>query len=623
MSDALHIISIQHELAMATGIDLRLDPMLKQFMKVCLRRLGLAGVHVFLAQDQGGKAMLADDVSPASVGPYLSLPASDPMDCDVSRLLEGAGAPEGFASECIDGRFAYCFRLEEIGFVLLRRLATPIDTAILMSLKPIMARLATSCRAALEHEQLLYAIEARKKAEDAVVFQLYHDDLTQLPNRRNFMERLNQELALCRRQGRLGAVLFVDLDRFKAVNDTFGHSVGDELLSAVASLLSKTVRREDIVARLAGDEFAILLTGLGDKYDSVVSGARAVARKISRLFNKPLTAGEHRLQISPSIGIEVYSCADRSAEDILRHADTAMYKAKSSGRNAVAFYDQQMSLELEERLELEKELRDAVTDFRGFELYYQPQFNYARELIGAEALLRWNSAGRGPVSPACFVPVAEETGLILEIGDWVLRSACRQLRQIENAGLPSSFKRLSVNVSAMQLGHRRFLEKVRSAIKDSGVDPGHLGIELTEGTLIENINATGDKMHLLRRLGLTFSIDDFGTGYSSLSYLTRFPLETLKIDQSFVRDVHSIAGKQAIVETIMALGHSLGLSIIAEGVETEHELECLLTFECRQYQGFYFSRPLPFDALMDLVERQASPGAQVSAGRGSRNHGRH
>lgn len=590
---------------MAVGLDLRLEPMLRQFAAVCIRRLGLAGVDVFLVHDESGRLALHAPGSGA-LRHYLSLPDRHGGDgatearCEhwVSRQQDRSAHLLGCDER--HGEFMYFFRLPDCGVLVFRRFHRAIDESVLLLLKPILARLTTSCHASFEHEELLRATVARKQAEDTVVYQLHHDDLTGLPNRRLFMQRLDQELARSRRHRHFGAALFLDLDRFKTINDTLGHAVGDLLLTAVASVLTGLIRREDTVARLGGDEFVMLLTELGENANTAARHAQTVVEKIRAVFARPLEANSHSLSVTPSIGIEVFPDGASSADEILRHADMAMYQAKSQGRNHAMFYDRKMSVELEDRLALEKELQTAAAN-NEFELYYQPQYAATGDMIGAEILLRWNNPRRGMVSPALFIPIAEETGMILEVGDWMLRSACRQLRTLEQAGLPEHFKKISVNVSAIQLRQDNFVEHVQRLAQDAGINPANLGIELTEGTLIKHTEDAVDKMRALQAFGIAFSIDDFGTGYSSLAYINRFPVATLKIDQAFVRGLHAHKGNRAIVETIIALGRGLDLSIIAEGVETREELECLQASGCSQFQGYYFNRPMTFDAFQRLL----------------------
>ena len=605
--NTLQFISIQHELGMATGLCLRLKPMLQHFTKVSIRRLGLAGMHFLFRKSAAGELVLGAADHDSRFEPFLSIPdarSDEVLDLVVANgLLFDSESRSGdyLGQLLLDEEYLHVFALGDVGLVILRRLNKAMESPVLQLLKPIISRLAISCHASIEHEQILLAIAAKNQAEETINFQIHHDDLTRLPNRRLLMERLNREISRCRRHHRFGGLLFLDLDRFKTVNDTLGHSVGDCLLTKVAATLKEITRQEDTVARVGGDEFVILLPEFGESSEHAASCARAVVEKILSAFSGPIYAGEHTFHITPSIGVDIFPDSSMTADDYLRHADMAMYQAKAAGRATAVFYDRKMSVELEERIALEKALRLAIRNDE-LELFYQPQFHADHGLVGAEALLRWRCPGKGDISPAVFVPVAEESGLILDIGDWVLRSACRDIRKLQEQGLPASFDKISINVSAAQFAQPDFVARVKGAVQEAGIDPGYLGIEMTEGMLIKHIDETVEKMWALNGCGIRFSIDDFGTGYSSLAYLTRFPIETLKIDQSFVRDVYLDKGNFAIVETIIALARNLGLCVIAEGVEVAEELECLKASGCDQYQGYYFDRPMPFSQLLNMLE---------------------
>lgn len=604
MQETLKLISIQHELGMAIGLDLRLKPMLKAFIQVALKRLGLAGVDVFIESE------IVHQIYPATtqcgrLTHVLSVPESQEANESNTelRLQDIANSPNPWHEEWSEAtsEYIYRFQLDDIGFISITRKSQPLDTKYLALLTPVFKRLAISCQASLEHEQLLQAIEARKVAESTITYQLLHDELTRLPNRRMLMDVLNQDIKRAQKKGLQGALLFIDLDRFKAINDTLGHEVGDQLLKAVAEILLKSVRKQDLVARLSGDEFVIVLQNIRSGMQNARSVVDLVLEKIYRSFLKPIQAGEHLLHISPSIGIEFYPRDDASSDRILRNADTAMYLAKAQGQYAAVFYESQMSTELEQRLEVEKQLQHAVETCSEFYLQYQPQYNDLGECIGAEALIRWKNAKGEIISPGLFIPVAEETGLILELGKWVLKTACTHIRKLERAGLPDSFQKISINVSAVQFNQAEFVDELVMAITKANILPKHLGIELTESALISNVTSTREKISTLKDKGIEVSVDDFGTGYSSLSYLNRFPITTLKIDQAFVRDMHVDSGNQAIVETIVALANSLNLTVIAEGVECVEELLSLQKLDCHYYQGFYFSKPVSAAELLEIM----------------------
>ena len=439
-------------------------------------------------------------------------------------------------------------------------------------------------------------ITERKQAEDVIKQLAFYDQLTQLPNRRLLLDRLQQQLAAQGRSGRLGALMFIDLDNFKTLNDTLGHDVGDLMLQQVAARLSACVREDDTVARLGGDEFVVMLTNLGPALPEAASQAEAISEKIIATVTDSYNLAGNDCRISPSIGITLITEHRGNVDELLKQADIAMYQAKAAGRNTVRFFDPQMQAVINSRAALEADMREAVWR-RQFVLYYQPQVDEHGRLIGAEALLRWQHPTRGMVSPAEFIPLAEECGLILPIGHWVLESACQQL--LEWSGDPATEHLvLAVNVSARQISLPNFVDEVLALLQHTGANPARLKLELTEGMLLQNTEDVISKMLALKAHGVGFSLDDFGTGYSSLSYLKRLPLDQLKIDQSFVRDVLADANDAAIACTIVALAHSLGLAVIAEGVETPAQRDFLANNGCRLYQGYLFGRPVPAESLL-------------------------
>ena len=446
-------------------------------------------------------------------------------------------------------------------------------------------------------------IRERKHAEEKIEYLAYYDALTELPNRRLLLDRLEQNISRARRYKFYGAMLFLDLDRFKNINDSLGHPVGDALLSEVAERLLQDLRAEDTVSRLGGDEFVMLLSDLGTDVDEAAVAAQHKAESIkSRLAEKYYIDG-HELHITPSIGVAMFPMnmeQPESGNDVLRYADTAMYRAKDDGRDMIRFFLPHMQEAADNRLEIEKELRHAL-ERNEFTLHFQPQVNRHGEIIGAETLARWYHPEKQFISPATFIPIAEATGLILPIGEWVLRTACEHLKRWQDEGL--ELRHLAVNVSPRQFRQPNFISQVQTILEETGAEPNMLGLELTEGMVIDNIVDTIEKMQGLKMLGLELSIDDFGTGYSSLAYLKRMPLDILKIDQSFVRDIETDVSDAAIVDTIISMAQHLDLQVIAEGVETEFELEFLQDKGCQVYQGYLFSRPLPapdFTAMLKL-----------------------
>ncbi|MDA8521089.1 bifunctional diguanylate cyclase/phosphodiesterase [Acidovorax sp. NCPPB 4044] len=451
----------------------------------------------------------------------------------------------------------------------------------------------------------LVDLSQHKAAEREIHYLAYYDPLTQLPNRRLLVDQLQQALAASTRRGRCGAVLMLDLDNFKTLNETQGHERGDLLLRQVAQRLRSCVRTEDTVARHGGDEFVVVLEDLGQSPQGAAARAEEMGQKILAAMRQPfLLEGEAR-HTTLSMGVTVFQGVRETADELLQRADLAMYQAKAGGRNALRFYDPQMQASVAARAALESDLREGLG--RGeFELFYQPQVDLGR-IMGAEALLRWRHPVRGFVSPAEFIPLAEETGLILPLGEWVLRAACERLalwaRQPALAPLG-----LSVNVSARQFHQGGFVGQVLAALAGSGAEGHRLKLEMTESLLLQDLEDTIAKMQQLRAYGVGFSLDDFGTGYSSLAYLKRLPLDELKIDQSFVRDVLTDPNDASIARTIVALGTSLGLRVIAEGVETEAQRVFLERNRCNAWQGYLLSRPIDADAFEQLVIARASGG---------------
>jgi diguanylate cyclase (GGDEF)-like protein/PAS domain S-box-containing protein len=437
-------------------------------------------------------------------------------------------------------------------------------------------------------------ISERKHAEDQIEYLAYYDSLTELPNRRLLLNRLEQDLSRAKRYKRYGAMLFLDLDRFKNINDSLGHPIGDLLLKEVAIRLQHELRTEDTVSRLGGDEFVMLLSDLGDDLEQASAIAHHKAEDVRIRLGEKYYIAEHELYITPSIGVAMFpsnnSGEEESGNDLLRFADTAMYRAKDDGRDTIRFFLPDMQAAADNRLATEKELRHAL-ERDELQLYFQPQVNRDGKIIGAETLIRWIHPEKGFISPGVFIPIAEATGLILPIGKWVLHTACEHLKNWEDQGL--FIKHLAVNVSPRQFRQPHFIQQVQEILRATGATPNCLGLELTEGMVIDNILDTIRKMEGLKKLGIDLSIDDFGTGYSSLAYLQKMPLDILKIDQSFVRDIEQDSNDAAIVETIIAMAKHLNLEVIAEGVETSFELNFLAEKGCEIYQGYYYSRPVP------------------------------
>ena len=449
------------------------------------------------------------------------------------------------------------------------------------------------------HVGIFSDISRIKETEYKLAHLAHHDPLTELPNRLLFHDRLEQAILRAQREGTQAAVLFLDLDRFKNVNDSMGHAMGDLLLQRVAERLKEAMRAEDTIARLGGDEFVLIVEALKGRMD-----AAAVARHILDLFDQPFCLENQEVFIDASIGISLYPGDGEDTQTLVRNADAAMYRAKAEGRNNYQFYTAELTAVATERLTLENQLRRAL-ERDEFELYYQPQFslqNGDRILEGVEALIRWNQSEQGLILPTKFIPVAEETGLIVPIGEWVLRTACAQHKAWVEAGFAPI--RMAVNLSARQFHSQDLAKRIAGILEETGMSPSHLELELTESTIMRDTESTIRLLHELSEMGITLSIDDFGTGYSSLAYMKHFPLDRLKIDQSFVRDITSSRPEAEMIVPIIALGHSMKLRVLAEGVEFEEQLNYLRKQGCDEIQGFLCSRPLPPDELVRFLKQR-------------------
>ncbi|OEZ99986.1 putative bifunctional diguanylate cyclase/phosphodiesterase [Duganella phyllosphaerae] len=487
-----------------------------------------------------------------------------------------------------------------------------LKAAILALNFMFMTSILTLCCAVLLKQLASSFDELRLHSEDNHRLAFF-DVLTGLPNRRLLMDRIDQLLASSQRGGTFSAVMFVDLDRFKTINDARGHAVGDAVLCQAAARLEQTVRKADTVARIGGDEFVVLLGHLADDLITASQAARLVAEKIRAALGQDVEIDGQRYRCTASIGVTMLprrcndgstgARADQSALDLLREADTAMYRAKSGGRDGVAFFEASMQAAVEQRLSMERELAAALAG-GALRMVVQPQVDRQGRVVGAEMLMRWPQPDGSMVPPNVFIPVAEESGLILALGAWAMRQACESVLLLARAGVPLP---LSVNVSPSQFRQPDFVEQVRGVLADTGAPASMLVLEVTEGVLIDHMADTIARMRQLAALGLRFSIDDFGTGYSSLAYLRQMPLYELKIDRSFIMDTPGDAGSVALVQAILAMAGHLGLKVVAEGVETREQADFLIGHDCACMQGYLFGRPMPLAALIALL-----PPATVS-----------
>jgi diguanylate cyclase (GGDEF)-like protein len=462
-----------------------------------------------------------------------------------------------------------------------------------MAMLFMLMLLGTSVRFNRTIRESLFIRNERRLAEEKVQYQAQYDPLTNLPNRRLLTDRLKQEIARSIRHNHIGAVMFLDLDRFKAINDSLGHTVGDDLLKQAALRISQRIRDEDTAARLGGDEFIILISEVSDEPTEAMDGILLLAEEYLSLFAHPFQISGHEIHVTVSIGIALFPLTEADPDQLLQKSDVAMYEAKKAGRNTVRLFIPEMQQSVDNRIEIEKGLHQALSEEQ-LELYYQTQVNSSGKVIGLEALLRWNHPEKQVVAPAEFIEIAEKCGLILKIGDWVLRTACMHLSQLSyNPDIT-----MCINVSPRQFAEPSFVDKVISTISDTGVNPHHVQLEITEGMVLRDFESSISKMQQLKAAGVSLSVDDFGTGYSSLAYLKRLPVDVLKIDKSFIQEIDNDHNDSVIVETIIAMARHMKIDIVAEGVETELALNFLKSRGCQKFQGYFFGEPLPFSEML-------------------------
>jgi len=449
-------------------------------------------------------------------------------------------------------------------------------------------------------ESLLIRHEQRL-TDEVIEHQALYDSLTDLPNRRLLIDKIRHEIDRAIRQKYISAVLFLDLDYFKNINDSMGHAFGDELLKSVADRLINNLRDEDTIARIGGDEFVILISNVGGDRDDANSNLKIFTDKIMCLFEKDFEVLGQNIFITASMGMSTFPLKDTTPDELLQRSDVAMYEAKEAGRNKTRLFVPNMQQKIIKQREVERGLRKALKEGE-LELYYQPLFDDSNDMFSVEALIRWNHPEKGLVPPIDFIEIAEKCGLIIQIGDWVLEQACKCLVQI------SDYKdiTMSINVSPRQFGETSFVTKLLNILSETGVDPKKITLEITESMIMDNIEDTIERMNVLATEGISFSIDDFGTGYSSLAYLKRLPVDVLKIDKSFVLDITNDDNDAVIVETILAMAHHMNIDVIAEGVETSQILSFLKEKGCHKFQGYLFARPMPFGEIVKLIGSDGS-----------------
>ena len=603
MNKALFLISLQHELAMAIGNKLDLKAMLKIFLKVCFNRLDLTSAHIYVYCDQSGMPCKSLPLKGSSYQHFLSIPknknglpwSKNTRLANFARQLNNSQKSISF--QCDNGQYLFGFIIPEYGLLTFEthyELANEVQKA----LQPILQKLATSCYTSIVHDSLVKEINSRQLIEEKVAFQAQHDGLTGLFNRQHINFLLGNALEDARTNEKAGSVVFIDLNRFKPINDAMGHTVGDKILLTLAQRLNSLNNEHMDIGRFGGDQFIILLKNLREDYQETIDQLIA---QINQLLTTPFIINTNSYKLTCSIGYALFPLQSSTVNNLIKFADIAMYEAKRAKTQRGKQYQRVMSEKIKKRLAYVDDMKQGLE--RGdFQLYYQAQYNHYGDIIGAEALLRWQHPIHGKESPGLYIPIAEESDLILSIGQWVLEQACRDIKKLEQLSLPESFNKIAINISAKQLIQHDFKESILKAIKQNDIPAKRLALELTENLLVENIEDSIKLIASLKENAIDCAIDDFGTGYSSLTYLKRIPASVLKIDRSFVTNIAQSSESAAIASMIISLGKTLNMDILAEGVETQEELNCLKELGCFHYQGFYFSGPLPFNEFAQLFK---------------------
>ncbi|MGL1957737.1 MAG: bifunctional diguanylate cyclase/phosphodiesterase [Colwellia sp.] len=602
MNKALFIVSLQHELSMAIGNEINLEAMLKVFLKVCFNRFNLTSAHIYINKNTVDSAARIVEDKTTNTKHLLSIPKkkrgelwqNNPILSDFSkRLINGQ---ENINYQCKNSNFLFGFIIPEHGAIIFETRFF-IEIAIQKALKPILKKLATSCYTSIIHDSLVQEIAARKTAEDKMSYQARHDGLTGIYNRRYFNLLLDESFNSAINHNTIGSVIFVDLNQFKPINDAMGHTVGDHILITLAQRLKGLANKNIKIARFGGDEFIFLISNLKNNKQDNILCIQEIIKKINNTLETPFIIDSGSYKLNCSIGYAFFP--ENTIHNVVKCADLAMYEAKRCSTTNGLIYQPKMSDKINRRLAYIEEMKQGLIK-NEFQLFYQPQYNSQHEIIGAEALLRWHHPNRGMESPEIYIPIAEESDLILDIGQWVLEQACHDIAILEQSNLPKSFKKISINVSAKQLIQYDFKESVLSNIEKYNILANRLSLELTENLLVESFESSIQLIDELKAHGVDCCIDDFGTGYSSLTYLKRIPANVLKIDRSFVTNIHKDNESTAIANMIISLGKTLNMTVLAEGVETEDELNCLKSLGCYQYQGYYFSKPIPFEQLINI-----------------------
>ncbi|MES9928301.1 MAG: bifunctional diguanylate cyclase/phosphodiesterase [Candidatus Thiodiazotropha sp. 6PDIVS] len=604
--DTLSLISIQHELAMNIGLKPQLVPMVRHLMKVCLRRLSVRRVYLFLLIEE-------DELLPAEAnsGPegcvYFAMPA-DHQGGILETPQVGEWITAFFRGELVSRRvtdfqigeqFFYAYPLAEDGILILERTQTPLPDILIGALTPVFERLRQGYEAAIKHEQITHEVQRRRVAERRIEHLAFHDDLTGLPNRRFLLRQIKHKIDTARSEKVYSALVYMGLDNFSDINESLGYQIGDAVLSKLSDRVFFPRDHMTVAARLDGDEFGVLMTNLPADEHRARERVVELTRWLLAQIEEPCEINDRSISVAASAGIAMFTGDGDEPQALLSHGRSALRQAKALGRSTIHLHDTSIDEGTRQRLSLDYDMRSALK-VGDFQLWLQPQVDRQGCIIGAETLIRWHHKDKGLLLPNNFIPMAEKSGFIVQLSEWVLIEACRLVKILDEQGILPSGAQIGINLSAKQFHQPDFVSRVLTTIKVAGVEPERIELELTESTLLDNVEEAIDKMRLLREAGLHISIDDFGTGYSSLAYLRRLPINRVKIDQAFVANIDTNPDDRAIVEVIISIAQHFKMNVIAEGIERPEALEVLIEMGCHQFQGFLFHRPMPLDAFLKL-----------------------
>lgn len=600
--NTLELISLQNQLLLSIGSNLNMRECMHKFMQTLLKTTALKSIHLYLYKN--------NSISNLSIPAYLSLPDNQLVTqhtVSIEKIFQRFNLSEMSTHliEIIEDHEAVAFTFGDEGILLLENKQGKFQESLKDALLPIINKAAKHFQLCQQVKILNDEAKVSKKTQLSYEKQAKRDPLTNLPNRREFRYSLSREISNAQRYDYYGALMYIDLDNFKNVNDSLGHSIGDMLLTQVAQRLTEQARSGDTVFRIGGDEFVYILGNIGSSEADATRTSQTVANRVIETLAQPIEIGEHSLHITPSIGIAIFPDAFAEvtdSENILRHADTAMYRAKKQGRNCYEFFNPEMHTEASQRLIIEDHLRKAIKN-NELHLVFQPIVNIQDEIIGAETLIRWQSPVFGNIPPDNFIGIAEESNLILELSDWIMQRACAYAETLyKQLDDDSKFRYISINISPRQFIQADFVDSIVDVINTCAVPNNFIKLEFTENVLLDNIDLTIDKMEKLHDSNIDFLLDDFGTGYSSLAYLHKLPISILKIDKSFITDFHSEDNDtRAIVNAILVMTEELDIQCIAEGVELEQHVQYFKGKNVHGMQGYYYYRPMPGNELQELL----------------------